>query len=204
MPSEGSNYLQGPFLQTSRPRLFSGRNGVPERARTGSPARQPPDVESVHPPRSAYIALACDITVAAEGTRFGEPEVRFSTGIVAMLLPRTVLTKHAQEMLQIGNDKMDASRAPMGIVNHVGRGRPPVLRSGVACRSSQKRELDDDPRFPPTGASKPGPIGPRFQSVERIPTVGSAMRAIFNSLVLTFGFQPQLWSLWWGQRGVGV
>ena len=33
------------------------------------------------------VALACDITIAAEGTRFGEPEVRFGTGIVAMLLP---------------------------------------------------------------------------------------------------------------------
>ena len=30
------------------------------------------------------LALACDITVAAAGTRFGEPEVRFGSGIVAM------------------------------------------------------------------------------------------------------------------------
>lgn len=66
------------------------------------------------------VALACDITVAAEGTRFGEPEVRFGTGIVAMLLPWVVLPKHAKEMLLTGNDKMDAARAhAIGIVNHV-------------------------------------------------------------------------------------
>lgn len=66
------------------------------------------------------VALACDITIAAEGTRFGEPEVRFGTGIVAMLLPWAVLPKHAKEMLLTGNDKMDARRAhEIGIVNHV-------------------------------------------------------------------------------------
>ena len=66
------------------------------------------------------VALACDITIAAEGTRFGEPEVRFGTGIVAMLLPWAVLPKHAKEMLLTGNDKMDAGRAhAIGIVNHV-------------------------------------------------------------------------------------
>ncbi len=66
------------------------------------------------------VALACDITIAADGTRFGEPEVRFGTGIVAMLLPWAVLPKHAKEMLLTGNDKMDAVRAhEIGIVNHV-------------------------------------------------------------------------------------
>ena len=66
------------------------------------------------------VALACDITIAAEATRFGEPEVRFGTGIVAMLLPWAVLPKHAKEMLLTGNDKMDAARAhAIGIVNHV-------------------------------------------------------------------------------------
>jgi enoyl-CoA hydratase len=66
------------------------------------------------------VALACDITIAAEGTRFGEPEVRFGTGIVAMLLPWAVGPKLAREMLLTGTDKMDAERAKeIGIVNHV-------------------------------------------------------------------------------------
>jgi enoyl-CoA hydratase len=33
------------------------------------------------------LALACDLTIAAEDCRFGEPEVKFGSGIVALLLP---------------------------------------------------------------------------------------------------------------------
>lgn len=66
------------------------------------------------------MALSCDVTVAAEGTRFGEPEVRFGSGIVAMLLPWVVGPKAAKELLLTGNDKVDAARAlQLGIVNHV-------------------------------------------------------------------------------------
>ena len=66
------------------------------------------------------MALACDITIAAEGTRFGEPEVRFGSGIVAMLLPWMTTPKLAKELLLTGNDRIDASRAlAMGIVNEV-------------------------------------------------------------------------------------
>ena len=81
------------------------------------------------------VALACDITIAAEGTRFGEPEVRFGTGIVAMLLPWAVLPKHAKEMLLTGNDKMDAARAhAIGIVNHV---VPPDELVPFGCRMAR-------------------------------------------------------------------
>ena len=33
------------------------------------------------------VMLACDISVADENTFFGEPEVRFGSGIIAMLAP---------------------------------------------------------------------------------------------------------------------
>jgi len=49
-----------------------------------------PTVAAVHGPALAggcELALACDITVAAEDARFGEPELRFGAGIVVMLLP---------------------------------------------------------------------------------------------------------------------
>lgn len=66
------------------------------------------------------VALACDLTVAAEGTRFGEPEVRFGAGIVALLLPWMTTPKLAKELLLTGNDQIDARRAmEIGIVNHV-------------------------------------------------------------------------------------
>ncbi len=66
------------------------------------------------------LALACDITVAAEGTRFGEPEVRFGSGMVALLLPWMTTPKLAKELLLTGSDRIDARRAQaMGIVNEV-------------------------------------------------------------------------------------
>ncbi len=64
------------------------------------------------------LARACDITVAAEGTLFGEPEVRFGTGIVAMLLPWITGPKQAKELLLTGDDRVSAEDAlRMGIVN---------------------------------------------------------------------------------------
>ena len=66
------------------------------------------------------LALACDVTVAGEGTRFGEPEVRFGSGIVAMLLPWFAGPKIAKEMLLTGDDTLTARRMlEAGLVNRV-------------------------------------------------------------------------------------
>lgn len=66
------------------------------------------------------IAGACDIVLAAEGCRFGAPEVRFGSGIICMLLPWIVGQKHARELLLVGSDRVDAERAAaIGLVNHV-------------------------------------------------------------------------------------
>ncbi len=66
------------------------------------------------------LALACDLAVAAEDTRLGEPEVRFGSGIVALLLPWVTGPKQAKELLLTGNDRITAQRAlEMGLVNRV-------------------------------------------------------------------------------------
>jgi len=66
------------------------------------------------------VALACDMTVAAQGTMFGEPEVRFGTGIVAMLMPWITGPKQAKEIMLTGEDRLSAHDAQrMGLVNHV-------------------------------------------------------------------------------------
>ena len=66
------------------------------------------------------LALACDITIAAEGTRLGEPELRFGSGIVALLLPWMTGPKQAKELLLTGNDRLDARDAlALGLVNRV-------------------------------------------------------------------------------------
>jgi enoyl-CoA hydratase len=56
------------------------------------------------------LALACDVTIAGVSTRFGEPEVRFGSGIVAMLLPWFASPKHAKEIRMTGHDQLNAQR----------------------------------------------------------------------------------------------
>jgi len=66
------------------------------------------------------LAIACDITIAASGCRFGEPEVTFGSGIVAMLLPYVVGPKRAKEMLLTGNDRISSEQAEAwGLINRV-------------------------------------------------------------------------------------
>ncbi len=66
------------------------------------------------------MAVACDATVAAEGCRFGAPEVRFGSGIVALILPWVIGHKQAKELLLGGDDAIPAERAlALGLVNRV-------------------------------------------------------------------------------------
>ena len=66
------------------------------------------------------MAVACDITVAAEGCRFGAPEVKFGSGIVALVLPWLIGPKAAKELLLTGDDNVPAQRAEsLGLVNRV-------------------------------------------------------------------------------------
>jgi enoyl-CoA hydratase len=66
------------------------------------------------------LAMACDMTLAAEGACFGEPEPKFGSGIVALLLPWITGPKQAKEMLLFGNDRVSAEHAcQMGLVNRV-------------------------------------------------------------------------------------
>ncbi len=66
------------------------------------------------------LSLACDMTVAANDAFFGEPEVRFGSGAVAMLFPWVTGPKQAKELLFTGDDRIPADRAlQMGLVNKV-------------------------------------------------------------------------------------
>lgn len=66
------------------------------------------------------LAIACDLTIAATGCRFGEPEVKFGSGIVALLLPYVCGPKRAKELLLTGNDRITSEQAESwGLVNRV-------------------------------------------------------------------------------------
>lgn len=66
------------------------------------------------------VMMACDLAVASEETVMGEPEVRFGSGIVAMLAPYVTGPKQAKELLLTGNDRIPAQRCyDMGLINRI-------------------------------------------------------------------------------------
>ena len=66
------------------------------------------------------LALACDITIAADDAFFGEPELKFGAGIVVMILPWLVGPKVAKEIILTGEDRIDADRAlAIGMINRI-------------------------------------------------------------------------------------
>jgi enoyl-CoA hydratase len=66
------------------------------------------------------LALACDIAIAGADAFFGEPEVRFGSGIVALIVPWLVGPKFAKDILLTGNDRIPAVRAAaMGLITEM-------------------------------------------------------------------------------------
>jgi len=98
-----------------------------------------PTVAAVHGPALAgacEMAMACDVTVAAEDAIFGEPELKFGAGIVVMILPWIVGPKRAKEIILLGLDRITAAEAhAMGLVNRVvAEGRDVEEALGLARR----------------------------------------------------------------------
>ena len=65
------------------------------------------------------LAMACDMIVAADDARFGEPEIRYGSGPVSLLMPFVLGQKKTNELLFTG-DMIDAAAAERaGLVNRV-------------------------------------------------------------------------------------
>jgi len=65
------------------------------------------------------LAMACDLIVAAEDARLGEPEIRFGSAPVTLLMPFIIGQKRTRELLMTG-DLIDAREAErIGLVNRV-------------------------------------------------------------------------------------
>ena len=56
------------------------------------------------------LAMACDLIVAAEGTKLGEPEIRYGSAPVTLLMPYLIGQKKTRELLLTG-DLIDAVEA---------------------------------------------------------------------------------------------
>ena len=66
------------------------------------------------------LAMSCDITIAEEGCRFGEPELKFGSVIINMMMPWLIGPKLTKELLLSGDDQLSAERAErIGLVNRV-------------------------------------------------------------------------------------
>jgi enoyl-CoA hydratase len=65
------------------------------------------------------LAMACDLIVAAEGTMVGEPEIRYGSAPVTLLMPYLIGQKKTRELLLTGDliDAVEAER--IGLVNRV-------------------------------------------------------------------------------------
>ena len=65
------------------------------------------------------LAMACDLAVAAEGTKLGEPEIRYGSAPVTLLMPYLIGQKKTRELLLTGDliDAVEAER--IGLINRV-------------------------------------------------------------------------------------
>jgi enoyl-CoA hydratase len=66
------------------------------------------------------LMMMCDVAIASDDAMFGEPEIRFGSGVVTMVMPWLVGARKAKELLLTGEDRIPAHEAlRIGLVNRV-------------------------------------------------------------------------------------
>lgn len=66
------------------------------------------------------LMMACDLCVCSDDALFGEPEIRFGSGVVTMLMPWILGVRKSKELLFTGEDRITAKEAHrIGLVNRV-------------------------------------------------------------------------------------
>ncbi|MDP9329491.1 MAG: enoyl-CoA hydratase-related protein [Actinomycetota bacterium] len=66
------------------------------------------------------LMMMCDLSVCSDDAKFGEPEIRFGSGVVTMVMPWLLGARKAKELLFTGEDRIDAQEAlRIGLVNKV-------------------------------------------------------------------------------------
>lgn len=74
------------------------------------------------------LMMICDLCVCSDDAMFGEPEIRFGSGVVTMVMPWVLGLRKAKELLFTGEDRISADEA---------------LRIGLVNRVVPRDELDD-------------------------------------------------------------
>ncbi len=65
------------------------------------------------------LAMACDLIVCAEDARLGEPEIRYGSGPVTLLMPFLLGQKRTNELLFTGDTLSALDALAAGLVNRV-------------------------------------------------------------------------------------
>lgn len=66
------------------------------------------------------LMMICDLCVCSDDAMFGEPEIRFGSGVVTMVMPWVLGARKAKELLFTGEDRISAEEAlRIGLVNRV-------------------------------------------------------------------------------------
>jgi enoyl-CoA hydratase len=66
------------------------------------------------------LMMMCDLCICSDDAKFGEPEIRFGSGVVTMVMPWLLGARKAKELLFTGEDRIDAQEAlRIGLVNKV-------------------------------------------------------------------------------------
>jgi enoyl-CoA hydratase len=145
------------------------------------------------------IALACDMSVCDSATLFGEPELRFGSSIVALLLPWYVNPKRAKRMLLSGQDRMTADEAQrFGIVNDV-VSEGEALSAGLALAQEVARMDPDSVRMTKQAINQSYEIMGLSQALRmgadtsvKIETLETDLRRQFNEILREQGMQAAL------------
>lgn len=126
---EGKSFCSGFDLKQSVQRATKGVAGWRARYRQNFEFMMrfwdcpKPTIASIHGHCLAggfELSLACDISIAAESTRFGMPEAKFGSSSVLLMLPWLAGPKLAKEILMCGLEGFGAEQAKDArIVNHV-------------------------------------------------------------------------------------
>jgi len=151
------------------------------------------------------LAMCCDITIAEEGTYFGEPELKFGSVITAMMMPWLTGPKIAKELLLSADDRVSAERAQeVGLVNHVvAPGEGLATASEIAERMAR---MDDDAvRLTKQAINKSFEIMGLKKALEvnldlavEIETLETPSRARFKEIVQSDGLKAAL--VWRDER----
>jgi enoyl-CoA hydratase len=90
------------------------------------------------------LMMMCDLAVASDDAMFGEPEIRFGSGVVTMVMPWLIGARKAKEMLLTGEDRIPADEA---------------LRLGLVNRLVPRDQLDDSTLDLAQSIAKLDPVG---------------------------------------------